>query len=45
MITTDCPMCDGDATIDDGITVLACDGCGVTVDIPTDHAIRLEAAA
>ena len=45
MITIDCPFCAGEATTDDRLTVVACDGCGVSVDVAPDHAVLLEAAA
>ena len=44
MITIDCPFCAGEATTDDGMTAVACDGCGVTVDVAPDVP-ALEAAA
>lgn len=36
MLTTDCPCCDGTARVDDDLTVVACDGCGVTVEFAAD---------
>jgi hypothetical protein len=45
MITTDCPFCAGEATTDDGMTVVACDGCGVRVDVAPDMPAALEVAA
>ena len=42
----DCPLCAGQATIDDDLTAVSCDGCGVSVDIAADPAILiLDAAA
>ena len=42
----DCPLCSGHATIDDDLTVVHCDGCGVSVDVAADPtAIVLDAAA
>ena len=45
MITIDCPFCPGEATTDSALTIVACDGCGVSVEIGPDPAVRLEAAA
>ena len=45
MITIDCPFCEGEARTDDGLTAVACDGCGVSVEVAADHAMPLEAAA
>ena len=45
MITIDCPFCAGDATTDDGVTVVSCDGCGVTVEVAPDVSAAFEAAA
>jgi hypothetical protein len=46
MITIDCPLCDGTATTDVALTVVACDGCGVTVEIAPDPQVRaLDVAA
>jgi hypothetical protein len=45
MITIDCPFCTVEASTDDGMTVVACDGCGVTVEIAPDRPAALEAAA
>jgi hypothetical protein len=45
MITIDCPFCTGEATTDDGLTVVTCGGCGVTVEVAPDLPVVLEAAA
>ena len=45
MITIDCPFCAGEAHTDDGLTTVACEGCGVSVEVAADHAATLEAAA
>jgi ribosomal protein S27E len=34
MLTIDCPLCAGEATTDDALTFVACDGCGVTEVAP-----------
>lgn len=44
MLTTECPICAGEATLDDGLTTLACDGCAVHVEIAPDD-VAFEAAA
>jgi hypothetical protein len=44
MSTTECPMCAGEATLDDGLTTLDCGGCSVRVEIAPDD-VALEAAA
>ena len=45
----DCPLCAGQATIDDELSAVRCDGCGVTVDVAADptlvSAAVLDAAA
>ena len=45
MITIDCPLCAGEATTDDTLSTLTCDGCGVTVDVAPDTNRALEIAA
>ena len=45
MITIDCPLCAGDASTDEALTVLTCEGCGITAAIAPDPVIALEAAA
>jgi hypothetical protein len=45
MITIDCPFCAREATTDDGLSVVACDGCGVAVEVTPDGPAALEAAA
>ena len=45
MLTIDCPLCTGQATTDEALTLVACDGCGISVDIAPDPARLLEAAA
>jgi ribosomal protein L37AE/L43A len=45
MITIDCPFCAGQAHTDEGLTVVACEGCGVSVEVAADHVTILEAAA
>jgi hypothetical protein len=45
MVTIDCPICMGQATIDDRLTLVACDGCGVTVEVAPEPIAVLEVAA
>jgi hypothetical protein len=45
MITVDCPFCDGEATTDERLTNVVCDGCGIATDVASDTASILEAAA
>jgi hypothetical protein len=45
MITVDCPFCAGDAHLEDGLAVMSCDGCGVTVDVAPEPIVPFEAAA
>jgi ribosomal protein S27E len=45
MLTIDCPLCAGQAMADEALTLVACDGCGVTVEIAPDPALVLQAAA
>ena len=41
----DCPLCAGEATTDESLAAVTCDGCGVTVEVAADHAVALDAAA
>jgi hypothetical protein len=36
MIAIDCPLCAGEATTDDTLSTVTCDGCGVTVEVAPD---------
>lgn len=46
MISIDCPLCDGAATTDAALTVVACDGCAVTIEIaPEPQVLALDVAA
>ena len=45
MITIDCPLCAGEATTDDALTLVACEGCGTSVEIAADPFVTLEAVA
>ena len=45
MLTIDCPLCTGEATTDEALTFVACDGCGVSVEIAPEPGLRLEVAA
>lgn len=46
MLTIQCPCCDGTARVDDDLTVVGCETCGVTVDVaqdPAGHTLGLAA--
>jgi hypothetical protein len=45
MITIDCPLCAGEATTDEDLKVLACDGCGISAAIAPDPSAALDAVA
>lgn len=47
MDTFDCPFCDGPLTVDESLTEVACDACGVTAQVASDpvHPRQLEPAA
>lgn len=45
MITIDCPLCAGEATTDDALTNVTCEGCGVTVEITPEIGHPHEIAA
>ena len=45
MITIDCPLCAGEATTDEALTVLTCDGCGISATIAPDPIVALDAVA
>lgn len=45
MITIDCPLCAGEATTDDALTNVTCEGCGVTVEVAPEIGHPHEIAA
>jgi hypothetical protein len=45
MITIDCPLCAGEATTDEALTFVTCDGCGISAQIAADPVVALEAVA
>jgi hypothetical protein len=46
MTTIDCPWCTGPLMTDEALLVVACDDCGVTLDVAPDPVVlRLDAAA
>lgn len=45
MVIVDCPLCDAPAPFDADADVLACDACGVALDVAPDHAPALPHAA
>ena len=36
MITIDCPFCAGEATTDEALAAIACEACGVAVEVAAD---------
>ena len=44
MITIDCPLCAGEASTDEALTLVTCDGCG-SAEIAADPFVALEAVA
>jgi hypothetical protein len=44
MITIDCPLCAGDATTDEALVVVACDHCGVVLEVAADPSTAALAA-
>ena len=44
MITIDCPLCLGEARVDEALTTVDCDGCGTT-DIVDDARVLADLAA
>ncbi len=45
MPMTECPWCEGTATVDRGLTTLACDDCQVVVQIAPDPTPLITLAA
>lgn len=45
MLTIDCPLCAGEAITDEALTLVACDGCGLSAEVAPDPAIAFETAA
>ena len=45
MLTMDCPLCAGQATADEALTLVTCDDCGISADIAPDPVVVLEAVA
>jgi hypothetical protein len=45
MITIDCPLCGSEATTDEALSTVTCEGCGVSVQVAPDPAIALDVAA
>ena len=44
MITIDCPLCLGEAHVDEALTTVDCDGCG-TIQVADDACITVDLAA
>jgi hypothetical protein len=45
MITIDCPLCAGEASADEALMLVTCDGCGIAAEIGPDPFVALEAVA
>ena len=45
MISIDCPLCAGQAATDEGLTFVACDGCGFSEEIAPDPVLAFDVAA
>lgn len=45
MITIDCPLCAGQATTDEGLALVTCDGCGIAVEVGPDALVALNTVA
>ena len=45
MLTIDCPLCAGRAGMDEALTLVTCDDCGISAEVAPDPAITLEAVA
>ena len=45
MIKIDCPLCAGEASTDEAMTFMTCDGCGISAVIAPDPDDALEAVA
>jgi hypothetical protein len=45
MITIECPLCDGDATVAEASLSVSCDGCGVRLEVASEPTVPLAMAA
>jgi hypothetical protein len=45
MLTMDCPLCAGQASADEALTLVTCDDCGTSAEIAPDPVVALEAVA
>ena len=45
MITIDCPLCAGEATTEEALTLVTCDDCGISAEVAPDPVRALDAAA
>ena len=45
MIITDCPLCDGPAVLEAEAVALACDACGVHLELAPERPVELPLAA
>ena len=45
MLTIECPLCAGEATADEALTLVTCDDCGISAAIAPDPIMALAAVA
>lgn len=45
MITIECPLCEGDASVAEASLTVSCDGCGVRLKVASEPTSPLEMAA
>ena len=45
MITIDCPLCAGEASTDEALTLVTCEGCGIATEVSPDPFPALDAVA
>lgn len=45
MVTVECPLCDAPVPFDTEAAALACDACGIALEVAADHAPALQRAA
>jgi hypothetical protein len=45
MLQLECPLCDGDARMDETVSRLDCDACGVSLEVAPDPLVALDVAA
>lgn len=45
MLTIDCPLCSGQAAVDEALTLVTCDDCGISAEIAPHPFVALDAVA